>query len=150
MRSKENADTSKQKVSTPVFVIGILVATLVVVIGAIYIGKSDSGEIDVTSAINNSNQINREANGDSSADIGTVPDTFRNLPNGGLVPDGNVPPVPQVPVEVSTTTEDLENSENASTTTDGDTTDTEAPESSAEASTEEAPASSESAEPISQ
>lgn len=71
---------------TPLFIVGILISGFVIVAGAIFVGKSDTGEIDVTALIQNSNQANRDANGDASKNVETVPDAFKDMPNGGLVP----------------------------------------------------------------
>lgn len=115
---EQNIYKSK-RMGTPIFVVGILISGLAIVAGAIFVGKSDTGEIDVTALIQNSNQANRDANGDASKNVETVPDAFKDLPNGGLVPQegGNTESSPQnylMPAEgenageAATTTEALQ------------------------------------------
>ncbi len=73
------------------FVVWAGILTIVVVGGAIYLGKSDEGQIDVTSAIQTSNQ-NRIETGDTSiAEVNAVPEVFQSQTNGGLVPQGETP-----------------------------------------------------------
>jgi hypothetical protein len=89
-------------------VIGLVIVCVVIMIGAIYLGKSDDGQIDVNSAIENSNQMRRDAGGDASGDIETVPEVFRNKTNGGLVPQEGTPEPAQAPINnevISGTTE---------------------------------------------
>ncbi len=101
-------ERSSRRMGTPAFV-GVLVLVGIVVIGgAIYFGKSDSGEINVTAAIQNSNQTAIENGGDPNNQIETTSESFRNMPNGGLVPSGSAP---QPPVETK-----VEESEKGTTT----------------------------------
>ena len=88
--------TRQRGVSMPAFIAVILIGGIVIVIGAVYVGKSDNGEINVESLINSSNQQN-EASGNSDKNVGTTPAALRDLPNGGLVPqDPNAtPPAPE-------------------------------------------------------
>ena len=107
----------KKKVAmgTPVFVGGLLIVGAAIITGAVFIGKSDSGEIDVTAAIQNSNQANIERGGDASANVETIPETFKNMTNGGLVPQENQPE-PQAP-EVATDAAGTTTPEGEATTT---------------------------------
>lgn len=100
MTTKKTAEQNiykSKRMGTPIFIVGILISGLVIVAGAIFVGKSDTGEIDVTALIQNSNQANRDANGDASKNVETVPDVFKDMPNGGLVPQegGNTESSPQ-------------------------------------------------------
>jgi hypothetical protein len=78
----QNTNTMK----TPTFYVRLLLVGIVVVVGAIFIGRSGSGAIDVTTTIQNSNQANTAAQGNSNNNVATVPEAFRNKTNGGLVP----------------------------------------------------------------
>ena len=108
---------------TPTFIGAVLLAGALVIGGAIFLGKSDNGEIDVTAAIQNSNQANTDAGGDASGNVEAIPDTFKNMTNGGLVPQENQPePVPEVATqgEASTTpdTSEAQNQESSETSTE--------------------------------
>lgn len=125
MTTKKTAEQNiykSKRMGTPLFIVGILISGLVIVAGAIFVGKSDTGEIDVTALIQNSNQANRDANGDASKNVETVPDAFKDMPNGGLVPQegGNTEsssqnnPVPaegETADETATTTEAMQSVE---------------------------------------
>jgi len=131
MGTKKIIAETQKRMGTPVFVAGIIVTGVAVIAIAVFIGKSDSGEIDVTAAIQNSNQVNTDARGDASKNVETVPEAFKNMPNGGLVPQdpANAPtPEPeQTPVEdtaASTTPEDATTTSADAAPTD--TVDTEA------------------------
>ncbi len=86
---------------TSAFVAVTLVVGVLVIGGAVFIGKSDTGEIDVSATIQNSNQAAIENGGDPADQVGTVSDAFRNMPNGGLVPQAaqETPPEPQTTPE---------------------------------------------------
>ncbi len=68
------------------FVISIVGIGLVVVGGAVFLGKSDSGQIDVTEAIESANQIRRESGDVTTEQVNAIPEVFKNKTNGGLVP----------------------------------------------------------------
>jgi hypothetical protein len=112
-----------RRMSTPAFIV-LVVAVCAVAIGTgIFVGKSDSGAINVSAAIQSANQANIAAGGSPSENVDTPGEEFHNMPNGGLVPqNGDAPaPPPPPPPEVdgaATTTE------NASTTAESTTTDT--------------------------
>ncbi len=96
--------------STPVFIVSVIVLSIVVIGGAVFAGKSDSGQINVSTTIQNSNQVNREANGDTATIVDAVPEAFRDMPNGGLVPQAEQPttvvePQVVVPTDVEGDTE---------------------------------------------
>jgi uncharacterized protein (UPF0333 family) len=86
---KEIGQNVKKRMGTRSFVGGVILAGIVIITGAVYLGKSDSGEINVTATIQNSNKANSAIEGNSSKDVATVPEVFKNLPNGGLVPQQN-------------------------------------------------------------
>ncbi len=106
--AKKVGEQSKKQMGKLAFFSSILGVGILLVGGAIFIGKSDTGEIDVHQAISNSNEINREENGDSATIVNNVPNALRDLPNGGLVPQGevNANPAPEgvPPVAPATTT----------------------------------------------
>lgn len=80
----------------PAFIAGVVVLGVAAIIGSVFIGKSDSGEINVTAAIESSNQANNAAGGDASRNVETVPEAFKNMTNGGLVAQENQPETPVV------------------------------------------------------
>ena len=111
MAPRASIKNAKEKMGTPAFIGGVLTIGLLAIGGAIFIGTSDDGQINVTAAIQNSNQANTDAGGDASGNVEAIPETFKNMPNGGLVSQGEqpVPPVAeQVPeesvIETGTTT----------------------------------------------
>ena len=79
-------EEEKQGLTTPAFISMLIFAGIVIVTGAVYLGKSDSGAIDVAGTIEHSNQVNREQGNDESKQVDVVKQEFQNLPNGGLVP----------------------------------------------------------------
>lgn len=57
------------------------------VFGAIALGKTDSGQIDVNAVIETAYNDRVDAGGDASIEaVYTTPPALRNLPHGGLVP----------------------------------------------------------------
>ena len=136
-----------RRMSTPVFV-GILgFFGIIVLVGTMFLGRSDRGQIDVSAAIQNANEI-RVAKGEEAVQDTTTSETLRNLPNGGLVPqDGAVETSPQAAPEAqenASSTESLEGSgdtssstpENTETTVTENTEEAPQPDTSAEESTE--------------
>ena len=88
----------------------LVVVGVVIIVGAVMLGKSDNGEINVNATINSANQANTEA-GNNNPTVNTTPNALRGLPNGGLVPqDPNARPQPPTPESEAI-------DENASTTT---------------------------------
>jgi hypothetical protein len=96
------------------FYVRLFMVGFVVLGGAVLIGRSDSGQINVASTIQNSNDAAVEAGGDPADSIATTPSAFKNMPNGGLVPAGGdqqeVAPVevPPAPKETASTTGNAE------------------------------------------
>lgn len=120
----------RQASNAPAAVGALLIVSMFVIGGAIYLGTSDKGEIDVNAAIRSANEANIAAGGDPSKNVALVREDLRAVPNGGLVPTDspNTTPTPEPPQATTTaTTTDT----GASTTPEG----TEAtPEQSAEGS----------------
>jgi hypothetical protein len=113
------ATRNVKRISTPVFLGSILVLGIIVITGAVLIGKSDKGQIDVTAALQNSNQMNSDA-GNTAAHVDIPGEQFRNMPNGGLVPQENQPATQPPTEQVATTTSETgtsTSSENSSTST---------------------------------
>ncbi len=114
-------ESGSRKMGTPAFVGALALAGIVIIGGAIFLGRSDSGEINVAAAIQNSNQAAIENGGDPNNQIETTSEAFRNMPNGGLVPSGSSPqPQAETPVEETeapTTTEATEEGEDEQTDT---------------------------------
>lgn len=126
--SKSTSTSSKavRRSSTPAFIAGVLITGIIVIVGAIVVGRSDKGEIDVNKAIEKSNQANRES-GNTAAVVETVPDQFKDMPNGGLVPQEGQPPAEQQSSDTSTTTGNTASTtpaENSPTATSSATTTT--------------------------
>jgi hypothetical protein len=100
----------------------IVVIGIILIIGAVMLGKSDDGQININQAINSANQANIEA-GITGETVNTTPANLRNLPNGGLVPKDIVerPPSPEETAEEesSTSTDNTEVEETEDT--DGNT-----------------------------
>jgi hypothetical protein len=84
------AEQSKKRMGAFAFLGTVIGVGILVIGGAIFIGKSDTGVIDVPATISNSNEISREENGDSATIVETTPNALRTMPNGGLVPQGEV------------------------------------------------------------
>ncbi len=110
----EEGRTASRK--TAVFVAWTIFAGVLVVVGSVYLGKSDNGQIDVAATIGQSNQAIVDGGGDQSGLVDVVPQTFQDMPNGGLVAQESngeqVEPEPVVetgsttpPVDGATTTE---------------------------------------------
>lgn len=137
----ENRDSSLK------FYIALVAVAVVICSGAVFLGKSDTGAIDVTAAINNANQERRESNSDPANEnnqVGEVPnvrEVHRKLPNGGLVPAAS-----QEEKKPAPTPEPAED-ENSSTTEDGVE---EGDETTAEEETQETPDESEASEETSE
>ena len=90
---------------TPAFFAILIVLGIAVIGGAVMLGQSDGGEIDVSATINQANQINRD-NNTGIEQVQTTNATFQSMENGGLVPQENqtnTQPVPEV-VEIATST----------------------------------------------
>lgn len=89
---------------TPAFIAGLTALTLVVIGGAVFLGRSDSGAINVSATIGEANQVASQNGGEQ---VPTINQTFQDLPNGGLVPAENQQaPVPEPePQNTSTTTD---------------------------------------------
>jgi hypothetical protein len=116
----------------PVALISIVFVGILVTVGAIMWGRSDTGVIDVSATISNSQYVTENA---GNADVAQVPaptQQYVDMPNGGLVAaegGSDTPPAPVLPdpsltasSTATTTTEgDTESGENteATTTTDG-------------------------------
>ena len=135
-----------RRMSNPAFIATASVLVVLVVVGAVVIGSSDRGQIDVTAAIQTANQVSRDAYGENAVVVNTTPEELRKLPNGGLVPQGNPesapPPAEVVASTTASTTEAGTSSttpENTETTETSETNNTEAtpqPDTSADEATE--------------
>jgi hypothetical protein len=79
----EEGRTASRK--TAVFVAWTIFVGVLVVVGSVYLGKSDNGQIDVAATIGQSNQAIVDGGGDQSGLVDVVPQTFQDMPNGGLV-----------------------------------------------------------------
>ncbi len=109
-RNSDGDEQEQGRLKTPAFVAWLIFAGILITVGAVYIGKSDTGAIDVSSTIRNSNQALEESGGDQSGHVDVVSQTFQNMPNGGLVPqsetgssENSTQPEPQTSDTATTT-----------------------------------------------
>lgn len=110
----KRAPRTPQKKNTLAIYGSIVAVGLVVTMGAVLFGRSDTGQIDVTAAISNSN-VERAERGEAPV-AQSLGAKDKALPNGGLVGKGkgnSVQPKPEV--EGTSTSTD----ETASSTDDG-------------------------------
>ncbi len=143
-RKTKNVEVEKRPVKTsaltPAFVGGIFGSIAVIIVGAVLIGKSDNGQINVNATIQNSNQANIDAGGDPSNNVALVREDLRNLPNGGLIPQENQPETPAPAPEATqndqgTTTESTDTATSTSdTSAEGEDTNTSSPPDAGEGS----------------
>lgn len=105
MGIKKSPEQNKKRMSTPAFISSVVGVGLVIIVGAVLVGKSDTGQINVTATIQDSNQRNRDAQGGSGNAVEAIPEVFTNLPNGGLQPQVAQPEsaLPEVIPESATT-----------------------------------------------
>ncbi len=108
---------------TSIFFVGALLVG-----GAIFFGKTDKGQIDVSAAIANSNaerQAESEATGEAATY--TPPPRVSSEPNGGLVGKGSTetpPPVETPPADTSASTTATSTAATTATTTTESASDT--------------------------
>ncbi len=127
MRSKKDIEQTTKRMSTPAFFAVLFVVGIVIIGGAVLLGKSDNGQINVSATIQNSNQANKDANGDASNNVDVVPPQFQNMTNGGLVAQENQPAPEEAPKPEDTAT---------GTTTENGASDTATSTETGEATTE--------------
>lgn len=117
---KQTKEGNGRRMSTPAFVGVVVVLGILVIWGAVVFGQSDHGVINVADTINSSNQSNAEAQGDPNNNVQAVPEVFKNMPNGGLVPAENQEkPAEVVPENTEATTTNPEGEADPATE-DGD------------------------------
>lgn len=110
------AEATQRRIKSPAFLLTVVALGIVVVVGAVFLGKSDNGQIDVAATVQKAGTITDE-NG-AAVDTAVAPATYQNMPNGGLVPqDGNAQPAPPAPTEATTTATSTD--EGTATTTSG-------------------------------
>ncbi|QQR64593.1 hypothetical protein IPH92_03460 [Candidatus Kaiserbacteria bacterium] len=124
-KSVVEAPTRSSHTLTPGFIAGLVGVGVLVIGSAVMIGRSDSGAINVSATITESNQVNAENGTGEQVNVGNP--ALQNLPNGGLVPQGTPPE--QVPVveEIPATTTDASASTTSETTVSGEESATETP-----------------------
>lgn len=133
MEQKDQAQTTRG-MSTPAYIASVLFVVVALTAGAVFIGRSDSGQIDVSATIKNASSEQTDADGNvTEREENYTPPALRNKPNGGLVPQdpSGLPPTP--PPESETETEDT----TSDTAEDGDETDGDTPATSDEGGAEE-------------
>jgi hypothetical protein len=98
--------------------IGLLVLGCGVTAGAVMLGKSDTGQIDVAAAVRQAS-LNGQIPTDGTT-INVPEEAFRNMPNGGLVPqDGGASEAQPMQEESSDTLTTKSATSTATTTPDG-------------------------------
>lgn len=123
------AEATQRRMKSPAFVLAVVALGIIVVGGAVFLGRSDNGQIDVVAAVQKAGTITDE-NG-TVIDSTVAPAAYQNMPNGGLVPqDGNAQPAPPAPTEATTTATSTD--EGTATTTSETPTETEQSTSSPE------------------
>lgn len=101
---------------SPAFMLSILGMGVLVAAGAVMLGRSDAGQIDVAAAVREAG-VQTDASGNQIAPVNIPGEQFRNIPNGGLVPQGeqgSTPapePEPAATDENATTTEERSSEE---------------------------------------
>lgn len=129
MSGRRTIQGARERMGTPAFV-GILLVLGVIVFGAaVFIGRSDSGQINVSATIQNSNQAIIDAGGDIKDTVGNISEELRNMPNGGLVSSENQE-VQTVKEETQTgsSTDGVASTTSTTTTSDSEPVTTEIPE----------------------
>lgn len=81
------------------FTLGLVVVGIVVIGGAVMIGKSDTGPINVVATIQESN---KNAASEGREEVETTPPIFQSMPNGGLVAAENQEALAPAPAEQPT------------------------------------------------
>ncbi len=116
---KQIEEPTSVRSGTPAFVAILFFVGIFVTGGAIMIGRSDTGEIDVTSTINQANVTNAENGTGEHVNAGNP--ALQKLPNGGLVVAENQPPATTPVTETVTgTTTDTTSDSGTSTSTESD------------------------------
>lgn len=139
------ATPSLRRVKSPAFMLGTLGLGLAVMVGAVLIGRSDSGQIDVAAAVRDAGTLT-DADGNQIDAVNVPSAEFRNMPNGGLVPqDPNAAPAP-APEESNASSTSESGGDSATTTPDESPEDSTTPETPAEDTVEETPEESEVSE----
>ena len=117
MSGRRTIREAREQMGTPAFVGILFFFGIIVAVSAILIGRSDSGQINVSATIQNSNQAIIDAGGSIEDTIGNIPENLRNMPNGGLVSSENQElQLPPPEVETGTSTEGRVSSTTGTTT----------------------------------
>ena len=134
MARKAAVESKMKRMENPTFIGIVLVVGVVVVTGAVFVGKSDGGQISINEAIQNSNRLSVDTEGNPTDQVATISEALRNMPNGGLVSQTEIPaPQPEVVSEETNTASSSElsatstNEESSETATPSEKTDAEVP-----------------------
>ena len=89
----------------PFMLIGVIFVGSALTVGAVMWGRSDTGEINVSATIANSQYVTDNNANENAPLIGTAAQEYVDQPNGGLVPTTNTdaPAPPPAVGEASTT-----------------------------------------------
>ena len=131
--SRESKESIARAGVTPAFIAGVLGLGVLVIGGAILLGRSDGGQINISQVVDEAQQAQIDQGGEVT-DINVPSQAFQNMPNGGLVPsDNQTTPESVLPeTEVSSSTQDVASStpvEEISDSTSQNNTPTESSES---------------------
>lgn len=112
-----------ERSKTPLLIGLFVVVGIAATAGAIAWGTSDTGVIDVSATVANSNQTENGEEGGVPLQVAT--EAHRSMPNGGLVPQGGdvpAPPAPETEVDENSTTTTETGSEEAAATDEAEQT----------------------------
>ncbi len=94
----------------------LVVLGILIIGGAVMVGKSDGGVINVPDTIDQANKTNRE-NDTGIEQVNAGSNAFQNMPNGGLVPAEHQPPKKAPVTEIEQTGTSTEATQDSATTT---------------------------------
>lgn len=102
------ASAPARRLKSPAFGLGMFGLGLAVTVGAILLGRSDTGQIDVAAAVRQADSQQTNPAG-AKTDLPPASNEFRNVPNGGLVPQGgrNTAPAPAPEDDAATSTDEV-------------------------------------------
>lgn len=132
-----------RRVKSPAFMLSIAGLGIAVLVGAVLLGRSDSGQIDVAAAVRDAGTVTDES-GNQVPAVNVPGAEFRNMPNGGLVPqDPNAAPEPAPVEDAASSTSESEDGSATTTPDSGEEGDPVVPEADVQDPIEETPEDSE-------
>lgn len=135
--------STPRRVKSPAFMLSIAGLGIAVLVGAVLLGRSDSGQIDVAAAVRDAGTVTDE-NGNQVPAVNVAGAEFRNMPNGGLVPqDPNAAPEPAPIEDTASSTSESEDGSATTTPDSGEEGEPVVPETEVQDPIEETPEESE-------